>query len=163
MEITIREFEPKDIGAMCEIWNTVVDEANAFPQNNRLDEQSAAKFFGEQTFTGAAVNAETGEVVAMYILHPNNVGRCSHICNASYAVKKEARGSGIGRKIVEHSLRKGKERGFHIMQFNAVTAANSAAHALYEKLGFTRLGTVPEGYLLPDGSYDDITLYYKTL
>ena len=37
MEIKIREFEPKDVNAMCEIWNTVVDEANAFPQNNRLD------------------------------------------------------------------------------------------------------------------------------
>lgn len=163
MEIKIREFEPKDIEQMCGIWNTVVEEANAFPQNNKLDAASAVKFFGEQTFTGVAENAATKEIVALYILHPNNVGRCSHICNASYAVKKTARGSGIGRKIVEHSLKKGKERGFHIMQFNAVTAANSAAHALYGKLGFTRLGTVPEGYLLPDGSYDDITLYYKTL
>ena len=163
MEITIREFEPKDIEAMCEIWNTVVDEANAFPQNNRLDAESAMKFFGGQTFTGVAENAETREIVALYILHPNNVGRCSHICNASYAVKKTARGAGIGHRIVAHSLEKGKERGFRIMQFNAVTAANSAAHALYGKLGFIRLGTVPGGYLLPDGSYDDITLYYKPL
>lgn len=163
MEIIIREFEPKDIEAMCGIWNTVVDEANAFPQNNRLDPASAAEFFGGQTFTGVAEDKETGEIMALYILHPNNVGRCSHICNASYAVKKAARGSGLGRRIVEHSLAKGKERGFRVMQFNAVTAANSVAHKLYEKLGFTRLGTVPEGYLLPDGTYDDITLYYKTL
>ncbi len=163
MEIKIREFEPKDVNAMCDIWNTVVDEANAFPQSNKLDAASGVRFFGEQTFTGVAEDTDTHEIVALYILHPNNVGRCSHICNASYAVKKSVRGTGIGRQVVEHSLAKGKERGFHIMQFNAVTGGNSVAQALYEKLGFNRLGTIPEGYLLPDGSYDDITLYYKTL
>ena len=163
MEIIIREFEPKDIQAMCEIWNTVVDEANAFPQNNKLDVMSGTKFFGEQTFTGVAEDIDKHEILAMYILHPNNVGRCSHICNASYAVKKEVRGTGIGRKVVEHSLAKGKERGFHIMQFNAVTASNTAAHAVYEKLGFTPLGIIPEGFLRPDGSYDDIRLYFKKL
>ena len=59
MEIKIREFEPKDIEQMCGIWNTVVEEANAFPQNNKLDAASAVKFFGEQTFTGADVAVAT--------------------------------------------------------------------------------------------------------
>ena len=41
--------------------------------------------------------AEDGRVLGLYILHPNNVGRCGHIANASYAVSSAARGKGIGR------------------------------------------------------------------
>ena len=49
MEIIIREFEPKDLPEMITIWNSVVEEANAFPQSNTLDMHSAAQFFGSQT------------------------------------------------------------------------------------------------------------------
>ena len=163
MEIIIREFEPKDLPEMITIWNSVVEEANAFPQSNTLDMHSAAQFFGSQTFTGVAEADDKHDIVGLYILHPNNVGRCSHICNASYAVEKMARGYGVGRMLVKHSLAKGKERGFRIMQFNAVTSANTAAQRVYEDLDFTPLGTIPNGFLLPDGTYDDIRLYYKTL
>ena len=37
-------------------------------------------------------------------LHPNNVGRCGHICNASYAVSSDARGKHIGQTVLEGSF-----------------------------------------------------------
>mgnify|MGYP004547793109 CR=1 FL=1 len=33
-----------------------------------------------------------GQMVGYYILHPNNIGRCSHVANASYVLSKEMRG-----------------------------------------------------------------------
>lgn len=45
-----------------------------------------------------AVAEEDGKIYGLYILHPNNVGRCSHICNASYAVSSDARGRHIGEQ-----------------------------------------------------------------
>ncbi len=53
-------------------------------------------FFAGQTFSAIAEDVDTGKVYGLYILHPNNVGRCSHICNASYAVRQDARGLHIG-------------------------------------------------------------------
>lgn len=41
-------------------------------------------FFESQSYTGVA--DDDGQIVGLYILHPNNVGRCGHICIASYAV-----------------------------------------------------------------------------
>lgn len=163
MELVIRAFERKDLPEMTAIWNQVVEDGVAFPQLELLDENSGAAFFSEQSFTGVAVDVNTGEIAGLYILHPNNVGRCGHICNASYAVKKEIRGQHIGEKLVLHCLAKAKELGFGLLQFNAVVKSNHAALHLYEKLGFVKLGAIPKGFLMKDGTYEDIILYYHVL
>ncbi|MGF7142235.1 L-amino acid N-acyltransferase YncA [Anaerotaenia torta] len=161
MELIIRGYQLEDLPSMIEIWNRVVDEANAFPQMNRLTLQEAAEFFASQTYTGVAVLEN--EVVGLYILHPNNIGRCGHIANASYAVSSSCRGHKVGEKLVCHSLETAKNKGFQLMQFNAVVSTNHAAIHLYEKIGFTRLGVIPGGFLLGDGNYSDIILYYIRL
>ena len=80
--IEIRKFEPDDTDAAIKIWNEVVDDGVAFPQLDDLDHESGLAFFEEQTYTGIAVDSDANEIVGLYILHPNNVGRCGHICNA---------------------------------------------------------------------------------
>lgn len=90
-EIQIRKYGEKDIPAMVKIWNEVVEDGIAFPQLKVLTEESGREFFAQQTYCGVA-EGEAGEVLGLYILHPNNVGRCGHICNASYAVSREKRG-----------------------------------------------------------------------
>lgn len=163
MEITIREYKPQDAAEAALIWNRVVEEGVAFPQLNPLDEISGNAFFSGQSFTGIAVDCHSGEIVGLYILHPNNEGRCGHICNASYAVKKGLRGQHIGEMLVRHCMNQGKELGFKILQFNAVVASNAPALHLYKKLGFIQLGVIPGGFLLKSGEYEDIIPHYILL
>lgn len=146
---------------MTKIWNEIVADGEAFPQTEPLAESEAEKFFAAQTHCAVACDGDS--ISGLYILHPNNVGRCGHIGNASYAVSSGARGRHIGRALVEDSLSKAKECGFRLMQFNAVVAANIRAQKLYESLGFVKLGVIPGGFLMKDGHYEDIILYYCTL
>ena len=159
--MTIRQFEDRDIEQAREIWNEIVRDGVAFPQLEELDTQSGLDFFHSQSFTG--VCEENGELLGLYILHPNNLGRCGHICNASYAVASRARGRGVGEALVLHCLKTAKELGFRIMQFNAVVSNNTTALRLYAKLGFTQLGVIPGGFLMKDRSYQDIIPHYKEL
>jgi len=161
--ITIRRYNHCDGEAAMEIWNSVVREGIAFPQLEELPEDMADDFFCSQSYTGIAVEEETSEVVGLYILHPNNVGRCGHICNTSYTVKEGKRGLHIGEQLVKDSLRVGAEMGFRILQFNAVVASNIHALHLYKRLGFHQLGTIPRGFLMKDGHYEDIVLHYIEL
>ena len=163
MEIAIRKFKKEDIKDALLIWNQVVEEGVAFPQMEFLHEVSGIAFFEEQSYTGIAYDTETGMIVGLYILHPNNVGRCGHICNASYAVRRDIRGQHIGEKLVRHCLKTAKELDFRILQFNAVVRSNVHALALYKKLGFTQLGVIPGGFLLKDGTYEDIIPHYYEL
>lgn len=163
MNITVRKYEEKDLPDLIRIWNEVVEDGVAFPQEEYLNEETGKAFFAEQTYTAAAVDEESGKVYGLYILHPNNIGRCGHICNASYAVKTTCRGQKIGEQLVRHCLHQARQMGFRILQFNAVVKENYAARKLYEKLGFVTIGTVAEGFQKKDGTYSDIVLYYFPL
>ena len=158
----IRQYAPADLEQMTLIWNGVVEEGNAFPQEEPLTLSSAAEFFASQSYTAVAED-DLGRAVGLYILHPNNVGRCSHICNASYAVLSSCRGQHIGSSLVSDCICQARRLGFRILQFNAVVESNAAARHLYERLGFTRLGTIPGGYRRKDGSYENICPYYLEL
>ncbi len=160
MEIRVREYQSEDVKDAIEIWNVVVKDGVAFPQEDYLTEESGDTFFKSQSYTGIAYDEESGQVVGLYILHPNNIGRCGHICNASYAVKKEIRGQHIGEKLVLDCKKQAHEHGFRILQFNAVVRTNYSALHLYEKLGFQQLGVIPGGFRMDDGHYEDIIPHY---
>ena len=137
----IRKYTEKDISEMVRIWNEVVEDGEAFPQEEFLDDKTGAEFFASQ--------------------HPNNIGRCGHLANASYAVDSTCRGKHIGEKLVSDCLVQAKLHDFKILQFNAVVENNVHARHLYERLGFVQIGTVPNGFRMKDGTYQNICLYYK--
>ncbi len=160
--MNVRKYEEKDLPAMISIWNEVVEDGIAFPQEELLDDTSGRGFFASQTYCGV-VCGEDGEVAGLYILHPNNIGRCGGIANASYAVRSPNRGEHIGEKLVLDSLSAAKELGFKVMQFNAVVESNVHARHLYERLGFVQLGVIPRGFRLKSGEYANICPYYHEL
>ena len=162
-KIIIRQYHTQDLFQMIAVWNEVVEDGIAFPQLEFLDSESGRRFFAEQTYTGVAADETTGQIYGLYILHPNNVGRCGHICNASYAVRKDSRGLHIGEKLVTDCIQQGKQHDFRILQFNAVVATNINARHLYERLGFRQLGVIPGGFLMKNGHYEDICPYYRLL
>lgn len=161
MDVLVRPYEESDLPAMTAIWNQVVRDGEAFPQEDEVHAEEAAGFFGSFPHCGVAVH--DGKIVGMYEIRPNNVGRCGHIANASYAVSKDARNLHVGRALVSDSLVRAGELGFRIMQFNAVVCDNWNAIHLYETLGFRRVGTIPGGFRHIDGTYHDIHVYYHEL
>ena len=83
-EVTIRKYEKDDLQEMIAVWNEVVEDGVAFPQEETLDSVGREKFFDVQTYCGVA--EVDGKVLGLYILHPNYIGRCGHICIACFAV-----------------------------------------------------------------------------
>jgi len=163
LRIEIRAYNAADISSVTRIWNEVVEEGIAFPQEDFLTKEAGNAFFSAQAYCAVAEDFENRKIYGLYILHPNNVGRCGHICNASYAVSPESRGLHIGEKLVTDCLIQAKQHEFGIIQFNAVVATNMHARHLYERLGFEQLGTIPGGFRMKDGHFEDICPYYHLL
>lgn len=159
MALEIRPYREDDLAGMVKAWNEVVEAGEAFPQIECLTLETAREFFAAQTLS--VVASLENKIFGLYILHPNNVGRCAHIANASYAVVSGSRGVGLGRALVEDSLKQAARKGFRGLQFNAVVASNEGAIHLYESIGFAQVGTIPGGFVNALGGYEDIHIYYK--
>jgi GNAT superfamily N-acetyltransferase len=146
---------------MTAIWNDILEDGLAFPGEEFYSESGFEEFLKTQ----AAVTCmfADGKLAGYYKLLSNNIGRCSHIANAGYAVSKAFRGKGLGSPLVCRSVRQARELGFRGMQFNAVVAGNKAAIHIYQKNGFEIIGTVPGGFRLKSGEFSDMHIMYLVL
>ena len=87
-----------------------------------------------------------GQVVGTYILKANQPGQGAHVANAGFMVHPGSRGAGVGLAMGRHALETARSLGYKAMQFNFVVSTNTAAVALWEKLGFTIVGTLPKAF-----------------
>lgn len=141
--IEIWRAKGPDFNAIWEIFHEVVQGGDTYvydPETTR--EQAYAIWMSEAVSTYVAVLDD--EIVGTYILKPNQAGLGSHVANAGYMVKKEASGKGIGAALCEHSLEEARRQGFLAMQFNMVVSTNERAVALWQRLGFSIVGTLPK-------------------
>lgn len=62
MNIEIKEYTKNNLKTTIQIWNEVVEDGVAFPQEELLTEESGKEFFRAQTYSAVAKNKESGEV-----------------------------------------------------------------------------------------------------
>lgn len=147
-----------ELHALYALFERVVADKDGYPHAPPLTPAAfEATWVAPPTFTVVArVAGDAGaEVAGAYYLRPNFVGRASHIANAGYVVGAGWRRLGIGRALVEDSVRRAPLLGFDAVQFNLVFASNPARR-LYEELGWRQIGWVPEAV---EG--EDAVIYWR--
>ena len=104
-----------------------------------------------------------GQITGTYYIKTNAKGGGAHVCNCGYVVAKDAQGQGIARAMCEHSQIQARDLGYKAMQFNMVLATNAGAVALWHKLGFETVGTLPKAFDHPVAGLTDGFVMFKTL
>lgn len=102
-------------------------------------------------------------IIGSYFIKKNGLGPSSHISNCGYMVLPAARGKGLAQKMCIHSQDQAIELGFSAMQFNSVVSTNLIAVNLWQKLGFRKIGTIPNGYKHKRFGFVDSYIMYKEL
>jgi GNAT superfamily N-acetyltransferase len=77
---------------------------------------------------------------------------------AKLLVHRRARGAGIGRRLMEAVEEEARGQGRRVL---VLDTASDTAERLYERLGWQRVGVVPDYALLPDGALCQTVFYYK--
>ena len=140
----IRKAARRDAEAMFAIAREAAAAGDALPFRHMPDATCEAHWFGaHQAWVAEDGN---GRIWGMYKLGDNYPDLGGHVASATYIVAADARGRGIGRALVLHSLEEARRRGYLAMQFNYVVSTNSAAVELYRRLGFAIAGTIPAGF-----------------
>jgi len=160
--MSIRPYLPSDAAALWQVIEPAVrgGETYALPRDMT---EAAALAWWTAADRDVFVHERDGEIVGSYFVRPNQLGGGSHVANAGYATRLDARGQGIARAMCEHSQEHAAARGFRLMQFNFVVSSNLGAVTLWQRCGFDIVGTVPEGFSHPRLGYVDIHIMAKRL
>lgn len=145
------------------IWHGVVraGDTYTFAPDTRESEARSLWMLPPPAETWLA--AIDGVVAGTYLLKPNQPGLGAHVANAGFMVARAARGRGVGRAMAVHCLDRARELGYLAMQFNAVVATNTSAVALWERLGFTVIGTVPLAFRHAELGLVDLRIMHRFL
>lgn len=106
---------------------------------------------------------DDGDILGTYYIRTNHQGAASHVCNCGYVTARGARGRGLATEMCEHSRTAARALGYKAMQFNMVLASNAGALALWQKLGFDIVGTLPACFDHPKLGMVDGHVMWKTL
>jgi L-amino acid N-acyltransferase YncA len=128
----------------------IVERGETYAYPSGLSLEQARSLWMEQPPGRTFVALLDGEVVGSAKAGPNRPGRGAHVATASFLVDPGSSGRGIGRALGEHVLDWCAVAGFRSIQFNAVVETNVVAVRLWQSLGFTVVGTVPEAFDHPE-------------
>ena len=92
----------------------------------------------------------------------SRLGKMRHRCKAGISLYREFWSLGIGTALMREVVDAARAAGFEQMELDAVST-NTPAIALYKKLGFETIGTIPCGFKFRDGTYGDLLLMVKKL
>ncbi|MFC9437777.1 GNAT family N-acetyltransferase [Nocardia sp. NPDC057030] len=145
----IRQAEESDWPHMWAIIHEVVRQQETFTYDPDMDEGEARGVWVERPPGRTVVAVEGGRVLGTAKMGPNRAGPGAHVATASFMVAADARGRGVGTKLCTYALSWAERRGFAGMQFNAVAQSNRTAVELYQRLGFSVIGTVPGAFEHP--------------
>lgn len=161
--LDIRPGTPADWPGIWAILEPVIREGETYPLDRDMDEQAASAYWNAPDKSGFVALDAGGDIVGTYTLRPNSTGPAAHVANAGYAVRPDQRGKGVAQALCRHSLMTARAQGYRAMQYNLVIATNERAVRLWQHMGFTIVGRLPEAFSHPRLGYVDAYVMYQLL
>jgi GNAT superfamily N-acetyltransferase len=114
---------------------------------------------GDRILLAAFVDSKLVGTVQILLATPPNQPHRADV--AKLLVLRSARGQGIGARLMKCVEEAGRLRGKTLLVLD--TATGGDAERLYLRLGWNRVGGIPNYALFPDGTYCDTTIFWKQL
>jgi ribosomal protein S18 acetylase RimI-like enzyme len=166
--LAIRPAREDDWAAMWRIFRAVVATGTTYVFAPETSEDDARAYWLApeiSTWVAEHEDVDTGaiDIAGMYKMIPNRRDLGAHVANASFMVDPAFHGRRIGESLGRHCLREAKRAGYLSMQFNFVVSTNTAAVALWRKLGFEIVGTLPKAFRHREQGLVDVYVMYRFL
>jgi RimJ/RimL family protein N-acetyltransferase len=163
LPISIRPAAPEEFGAIWPFFRDILAEGQTYAYPREVTfEQGRDIWFEKGRAVFIAEDAE-GRVLGTCYLRANREGPASHVANAGFMVAPEGRGQGLAKRMGQFIIEQARAQNYRALQFNFVVSTNTHAVKAWQAIGMDIIGTIPEGYQLPDGRYVDAYVMYRKL
>ncbi|MFB9887934.1 GNAT family N-acetyltransferase [Balneatrix alpica] len=152
-----------DFAAFWPCFQAIIAAQETYAFEPDLTQQQAYQLWCELPLQSWVAKDAEGQILGSYYLKANAAGPGKHVCNCGYMVNPAAQGQGVASALCQHSQQQARAAGFYAMQFNSVVSSNHRAVALWQRLGFRIVGTLPGAYRHPRLGLVDSYVMYKVL
>ena len=114
---------------------------------------------GRRVLLAAFADGDVVGTVQIVLAAPPNQPHRGEI--AKLLVHRSARGRGIAKELMRRAETEARAAGRTLLVLDTVTG--DPAYHLYEQLGWTRVGEIPDYALYPDGRACATTIFWKAL
>ncbi len=160
----IRDARPGDWPAIWPFFRRIVADGETYAYDPAMtSEQARSLWMAPPPDRAFVALDDDGTVLGSAKSGPNRPGRGAHVATASFMVDPGCQHRGVGRALGEHVLAQARGNGFRSMQFNAVVETNTRAVGLWQSLGFSIVGTVPEAFDHPRYGYVALLIMFQGL
>ncbi|SDE61559.1 GNAT family N-acetyltransferase [Rhodospira trueperi] len=159
----IRPFRETDGDALWRVIEPAIRAGETYALPRDMTRAAAVDYWCGRSHETFVAEDGDGGIVGTYYMRPNQKGGGAHVANCGYVTRPDAGGRGIARAMGEHSLNHAKARGFHAIQFNCVVSTNTRAVALWQRLEFQIVGTLPGAFEHPRHGFVDAYIMYRHL
>jgi phosphinothricin acetyltransferase len=161
--LSIRPATGDDAGAICRIYNQGIEDRVATLETElRTPAERLEWLAGRGPRHPVLVAAAGGEIVGWGSLNRFNPRPAyDHVADLSVYVERDWRGRGVGRRLLSSLVETARQLGYHKMVL-AAFPTNGPGMALYERMGFSRVGIYREQGLL-DGRWVDVIVMERLL
>ncbi|MGX5820724.1 N-acetyltransferase family protein [Chitinophaga lutea] len=166
MDITIKPVGLEDTAALAELLVQTVAAGGSVSFMHPLPPAQAEDFWrssleaaarGGRVVLGAFVTGRLVGTVTLLLDCPPNQPHRGEIAKMMTAVA--FRGNGIARALLQEAERRAIAAGRTLLTLD--TAEEAGAAGLYERLGYTKAGVIPDFALKPHGGLVGTVLFYK--
>jgi L-amino acid N-acyltransferase YncA len=162
-DLVIRPSTAEDAAAICLIYNQGIEDRIATLETElRTPEERrqwlAARSPRHPVFVAIAEEAIIGWS-SLNVYNPRPAYQ--HVADLSVYIERAWRGKGVGRRLLAHLIDQARAIGYHKMMLSTFPF-NASGVALYERMGFTRVGVMREMGQL-DGRWIDTLIMEKLL
>ncbi len=162
--VDIMEAKPEDAEELLELFKKVGSEStNLIMDHNGLDisleeERKYLKEANEAITTKHFVAKVDGKIVGDCGIKGHKASKTKHNVDLGISVLKEFWNKGLGTILLEHTVNYARITAEIKNVYLEVREDNDFAIKLYEKLGFKKVGVMPDKIFL-DGKYYDELIY----
>lgn len=158
----VREAGEADHDAVWAMLEPVFRAGDTYTVDPDITREAAlAYWFGPER--RVFVCEDGGDLLGTYYIVRNQKGGGSHVCNCGYVTAEAARGRGVARAMLAHSLEEAPKLGFRAMQYNFVVSTNTRAVETWKRAGFEVVGRLPSAFRHPREGYVDALVMYRSL
>lgn len=161
--IAIRPAAAADAAALGRLLTPVFRAGDTYTIDPDLPEEAYVAYWTAPAHTVFVAQEAGGALLGTYYLRRNQGGGGGHVCNCGYITAPAARGRGVARAMLAHSLDAARAAGYRAMQYNFVVSTNLRAIALWRRAGFAEVGRLPGAFRHPERGYVDALVMMTSL